>query len=522
MADEQHYPVPARVAPSADEAPADDGAAVAAEAPAAEVAAAEVGTAEVATAEVAAAEAPDAEAPTAEAPDPEAPTAEALQRPIPEPTAADAWPWTGPPASNETPLVPPSTPFGARSPRPADRAAQRRSTRSSRQRARAGAGRVRSRRGVAPGVVAVIGVLALLVGAIAGLVLAPWFGVQPAAQSQAPPTAEPAPSTLPAPTSPAVPVAPSDPGAGADIAAIAAQALPSTVYIELIAEDGTGASGSGFVLREDGYILTNAHVVSGFGDDPQVVVVFADGEQSEASIVGITHDYDLAVLHVDRTGLVPLPLGDSDALVVGQPVVAVGAPLGLQGTVTAGIVSALNRPVQAGNIGDSSFINAIQTDAAINPGNSGGPLLDAHGSVIGINSAIAQTSTLSATGSIGLGFAIPSNQARRTAEQLIADGFATYPVIGVMLDSRYVGIGVKVSEEGTVDAPVLTPGGPGELAGIEPGDIIVAIDGTPVTSPDELIVAIRARAPGETVTLTLREPGGDRDIAVVLGESRSQ
>jgi putative serine protease PepD len=227
------------------------------------------------------------------------------------------------------------------------------------------------------------------------------------------------------------------------------------------------------------------------------------------------------VLKVDRTDLVPLALGDSDEVEVGQSVVAVGAPLGLQGTVTSGIVSALNRPVQAGDAEQTSFINAIQTDAAINPGNSGGPLLDSQGRVIGINSAIAQPPGQNAAGSIGLGFAIPSNQARRTAEQLIADGVATYPVIGVLLDSSYTGVGVKVAEQAGGGVEPITPGSAAEQAGIRPGDVIVAINGTPVTVPDELIVAIRARAPGETVSLTVREPAGDRDVLVVLGEETS-
>ena len=454
-----------------------------------------------------------------------------------------SWPWPSPEelAAQESRAADPAGLAGAEETDPSGQAA-------------AGGRRARPR-GVPVGVVAVVGVVGLLLGLLGGLVLAPWFGIEAATAGQGPdpapngpdgpgeptgpepsdpdpsggagPAASPAPSELPGDVPSTLPSdagGPLDPGEDVDVVSIADRALPSTVAIEVRLPDGTGSSGSGFVIREDGHILTNAHVVGSAGaDGATLTVVFADGEHSAGTVVGITHDYDLAVVSVDRTDVPALPLGDSDEIVVGQDVVAVGAPLGLQGTVTAGIVSALNRPVQAGDGGSVSFINAIQTDAAINPGNSGGPLLDARGSVIGINSAIAQASGQQATGSIGLGFAIPSNQARRTAEQLIAHGVASYPVIGVLLDSAWVGTGVRVSQQATEDGvqPV-TPGGPAEAAGIQAGDVIVAIDGRPITAPDELIVAIRARAPGETVTLTIREDSGDRDVAVVLGEELSQ
>ena len=190
-------------------------------------------------------------------------------------------------------------------------------------------------------------------------------------------------------------------------------------------------------------------------------------------------------------------------------------------TVTAGIVSALNRPVTAGNVTETAFINAIQTDAAINPGNSGGPLVNTAGEVIGINSAIAQTPGALQTGSIGVGFAIPSNQARRTAEELIETGRATYPVIGVLLDQRYTGEGVQVSTEPQEGQAPVTPDGPADRAGIVPGDVILAIDGRPVTAADELIVAIRARAPGDAISLMVRSEGQVREIRVVLDEITS-
>lgn len=305
------------------------------------------------------------------------------------------------------------------------------------------------------------------------------------------------------------------------IAGVAATVLPSVVSIEVVGAQGT-STGSGLVLRQDGYILTNNHVVEAAATAGATTsVLFADGREEAATIVGRTPDYDIAVLKVERTGLVPLVLGDSDDVVVGDPVIAIGAPLGLEGTVTTGIVSALNRPVSAGSEQETAFINAIQTDAAINPGNSGGPLVNSAGEVVGINSAIAQPpgALSSAGGSIGLGFAITSNQARRTAEQLIETGAATYPIIGVLLDSAYTGEGVQVATEPRGGTAPITPRGPADRAGVRRGDVIVAIDGRPVTEPDELIVAIRAKTPGDTVVLRVRTGSEERDVRVVLDES---
>lgn len=364
--------------------------------------------------------------------------------------------------------------------------------------------RRRRRRQVGLGVVVLLVLVALLGGLVLGALGA--RALWPAASSS---------GTLPTAGSPVSTTRPPD-----SVAGIAAAALESTVFIEVVG-GSSASSGSGMVLREDGYLVTNNHVIAAAADGRGVVLVtFPDGGQEEAEIVGRTTDYDLAVLRVRRDGLTPLPLADSDAVVVGDPVVAVGAPLGLEGTVTSGIVSALNRPVQAGNSQDTSFINAIQTDAAINPGNSGGPLINAAGEVVGINTAIAQASG-QPTGSIGLGFSIPSNQVRRTAEEIIETGRATYPVIGVALDTRYQGEGVQVLETDSDDTPAVTPGGPGEEAGIEPGDVITHIDGQPVTTPSELIVAVRARAPGDTVVLTVRSDDGEREVEVVLDEAVS-
>ncbi|GAA4417140.1 hypothetical protein GCM10023169_12950 [Georgenia halophila] len=306
------------------------------------------------------------------------------------------------------------------------------------------------------------------------------------------------------------------------VAGIAESVLPSTVYIQARGGPTEAASGTGLVLREDGYIVTNNHVIDVAAENGTIVVGFPDGSEEEAEVVGRTPDYDLAVLKVSRTGLEPLVLADSDSVVVGEPVVAVGAPLGLEGTVTSGIISALNRPVTAGAGGSTTFINAIQTDAAINPGNSGGPLVNRDGQVIGINTAIAQGSgTGRAAGSIGLGFAIPSNQVRRTTEQIIATGHATYPIIGVTLDARYRGEGVRVIDQEVDGHAPVAPGGPGDEAGIRPGDVIVSIEGRPVTDPDELIVAVRARAPGDEVVLGVRRGGEVEEITVILDERAS-
>jgi putative serine protease PepD len=361
------------------------------------------------------------------------------------------------------------------------------------------------RRGVGVGAVVLLMLIALLLGVVIGLGTAQVLDDDTADTSGLPTTSGSGTVVSRAPDS---------------VAGIAAGVLPGVVYIE-VRSGGSRASGSGFVIREDGYLLTNNHVVAP-GAGGRIDVVFSDGSRESAEIVGRTADYDLAVLRVDRDGLTPLVLGDSDAVAVGDPVVAVGAPLGLEGTVTSGIISALNRPVSAGDGSSTTFLNAIQTDAAINPGNSGGPLVNLAGEVIGINTAIAQTAGSAETGNIGLGFAIPSSQARRTADELIETGRATYPVIGVLLDSTYVGEGVRVAAQSQGGQEPITPGGPADAAGIRAGDVILRIDELPVTTPDELIVAIRARAPGESISLTVRRDGAEREVSVTLGEAVSE
>jgi putative serine protease PepD len=305
------------------------------------------------------------------------------------------------------------------------------------------------------------------------------------------------------------------------IADIAARVLPSVVTIKVEGPAASG-TGSGFVMRKDGYILTNNHVVEAAGVKGKMTVLFSDGKSADATIIGRDESYDLAVIRVGRRNLPVLVLGDSSAVVVGDPVIAVGAPLGLDSTVTSGIVSALNRPVTAGGAGASSasFINAIQTDAAINPGNSGGPLLDMAGRVIGVNSAIARVAsslnTDGQSGNIGVGFAIPSDQVRKTAEQLIASGKATHPVIGVLIDTTYKGEGVKIAGAPQNGSAPITKGGPADKAGLRPGEVILTFDGRPVTGPDEFVVAIRAKSVGETVELTVRRGSTERTVKMTL------
>ena len=288
--------------------------------------------------------------------------------------------------------------------------------------------------------------------------------------------------------------------------------LPTVVSIA-IENRGDQGSGSGFVIRSDGYILTNNHVAAPAADGGTLTVFFENGERAEAEIIGRNSSYDLAVLKVDAEDLPVARLGDSGLVTVGDVAVAIGAPLGLEGTVTSGIISSLDRPVTAGGRGELAYINAIQTDAAINPGNSGGPLLNSAGQVIGINSAIATLapSFSGEVGSIGLGFAIPINTARRIADELIETGDSSTPIIGVTLDTTYTDGGSRISE--------ITPGGPADAAGLRSGDIITGLQGRDTTDATELVVAIRSFAPGETVQITFTRDGQPRTVNLTLGAS---
>ncbi|KUL56650.1 protease [Streptomyces violaceusniger] len=314
------------------------------------------------------------------------------------------------------------------------------------------------------------------------------------------------------------------------VAGIAAASLPGvvTIHVRGSSEEGTG---TGFVLDKQGHILTNNHVVQPAGADGDISVTFNSGQDAKAEIIGRDAGYDLAVVKVDRvSGLTPLPLGNSDSVRVGDPVVAIGAPFDLAGTVTSGIISAKERPITAGGEkedgSDVSYVDALQTDAPINPGNSGGPLVDRKGRVIGINSAIRAADDGSGLGggqggSIGLGFAIPINQGKRVAEELINTGKATHPVIGVTLDMGYTGDGARVNTKGAGSGPPVTSDGPGDKAGIKAGDVITEVDGVPVHSGQELIVKIRSHRPGDRLALTLKRDGKTRTAELTLGSASS-
>ncbi|WP_407696958.1 S1C family serine protease [Streptomyces dysideae] len=315
------------------------------------------------------------------------------------------------------------------------------------------------------------------------------------------------------------------------VAGIAAKALPSVVTLHVTGSEEQG-TGTGFVLDGLGHILTNNHVVEPAGSDGEISVTFHSGDTAKATVVGRDSGYDLAVVKVGNvSGLTPLPLGNSDNVQVGDPVVAIGAPFDLEGTVTSGIISAKERPITAGGErgdgSDVSYVDALQTDAPINPGNSGGPLLDAKARVIGINSAIRSADSGSdldsgQSGSIGLGFAIPVNQAKRVAEELINTGKATHPVIGVTLDMDYTGDGARVGAKGNDGGPAVTTGGPGDKAGIKAGDVITEVDGQRIHSGEELIVKTRAHRPGDRLELTLERGGKEVEISLVLGSSSNR
>jgi putative serine protease PepD len=298
---------------------------------------------------------------------------------------------------------------------------------------------------------------------------------------------------------------------------------------------GQGDEGSGIVLSSDGLILTNNHAVAPLAGDGTAVepmsadidggggaaatVTFSNGQTAPFTVVGADPAGDLAVVRAQGvSGLTPIAIGSSKDVKVGEQVVAIGSPLGLQGTVTTGIVSALNRPVAAGDGSGKNLtvLDAIQTDAAINPGNSGGALVNMNGELIGVNSAIASMGGGDGggqSGSIGLGFAIPADQAKRIADELVSTGTASHGSLGVQLSN-------DASRAGGAAIAQVVDGGPAAAAGL-PGDaVITKVDDQVIDGPEALVAAIRSRAPGDTVTVTYLDDSGDAQTAnVVLGKA---
>jgi putative serine protease PepD len=341
---------------------------------------------------------------------------------------------------------------------------------------------------------------------------------------------------------PSVPAANMAPGS---VEQVASKVVPSVVMLET--DIGRQSEeGSGIILSTDGLILTNNHVVAAAagppkgpaappaapappggpggpagagGPTPKTTVTFSDGRTAPFTVVGADPTSDIAVIRVQgMSGLTPISLGSSSDLHVGQPVVAIGSPLGLSGTVTTGIVSALNRPVsttgESGN--QNTVLDAIQTDAAINPGNSGGALVNMNGQLVGVNSAIATLggeSPDAQSGSIGLGFAIPVDQAKRIADELIATGKASHASLGVQV----------TSDKGTPGAKVVdvVAGGAAAAAGVPKNVVVTKVDDRPINSADALVAAVRSRAPGDKITLTFSDPagGGNRTLPVTLGKA---
>lgn len=293
---------------------------------------------------------------------------------------------------------------------------------------------------------------------------------------------------------------------------IAKKVLPTVVSISVSSVSG-GGTGSGSVIQSDAtksFIVTNNHVIDDAVTNGKVTVEFQDGTELQATIRGRDIAYDLAVLQIAKGNLPTIAIGNSSKVVIGDLSVAIGSPLGLSGTVTSGIISALNRPVLAGSTDRASYIDALQTDAAVNPGNSGGPLVNGQGEMIGVNSAIASLGS-SSSGNIGLGFAIPINQGMRVAKEIIETGKSTRPLLGVEFDRLYNGNGKILA---------LVKDGAAEKAGIPVNSTIKSIDGFIIKSDVDAVVRIRSYAPNSVVSITVELPSGDlKTFSVTLGSA---
>jgi putative serine protease PepD len=317
------------------------------------------------------------------------------------------------------------------------------------------------------------------------------------------PAASPAPATAPV-------VASSSSSAHTSAGAIYDRTKNAVAFIT--ARSGNGeATGTGFAITGDGYLVTNAHVIDGSSN---VTVKFGDGQPTKANIVGVDQSTDLALLKINTGGktLTTVPLGDSSKVAVGDPVYAIGNPYGLDRTLTTGVVSALQRSIDAPN--GYAITNVIQTDAALNPGNSGGPLLDAQGQVIGVNSQIESSGSVGGQGqNSGVGFAVPSNTVKRVVDQLRTSGHASHAYLGVSVSDAQSGNGALIQ--------AVASGGPAEHAGLRRGDVVVKVDGTTVQQAQDLTSAVDAHEPGQTVTVVVKRGGGEKSVSVKLG-SRPQ
>ncbi len=306
---------------------------------------------------------------------------------------------------------------------------------------------------------------------------------------------------------------------------VAKVGLPSMVKV-LASKGSASGTGSGELIRDDGYILTNDHVISVALNGGAVSVLYSDGSTSPAEIVGTDQLTDLAVLKAKEgfDKLPPITIGSSADVRVGQPVIALGAPLGLPSTVTAGIVSALDRhvPVPSANGDVAHLVGALQTDASINPGNSGGALVDCKGKLVGVNTAIATVPDANGQaggGSVGLGFAIPVDMAYPIAQELIADGHASHPSVGLQVEQIPPAAAAAAGLEPGLFVASVTKGGPGDKAGIQQGDVITKVNGDAARRPDQLTVAELESRSGQKITLTYVRGGSTKDVTIATTDS---